>query len=109
MKARRERCSAKSTDLIFPNTLGKPYLNEGLLNVIRRLMDEAGLEGKASLHQFRKTFGTMVANARGIERARIWLDHDDIKTTQAYLAADDDVSVEESRNKQQAIFDAVGD
>jgi len=109
MKARKDRYNAKNTDLIFPNTLGKPYLNEGLLNVIRRLTEEAGLEDKASLHQFRKTFGTMVANARGIEQARIWLGHEDVETTQAYLAADEWVSSEDSGKKQQAIFEAVGD
>jgi integrase len=109
MKARKERFNAKNTDLIFPNTLGKPYLNEGLLNVVRRLVKEAGLEEKAGLHLFRKTFGTMVANARGLEQARIWLGHDDIATTQAYLAADEWTSAEDSRAKQQAIFEAVGD
>jgi integrase len=109
MKARKERYNTKNTDLIFPNTLGKPYLNEGLLNVIRRLTEEARLEEKASLHQFRRTFGTMVANARGLEQARIWLGHDDIATTQAYLAADEWTSAEDSRAKQQAIFEAVGD
>jgi len=109
MKARKERYNGKNTDLIFPNTLGKPYLNEGLLNVIRRLVEEAGLEDKASLHQFRKTFGTMIANARGIEQARVWLGHEDVETTQAYLAADEWVSSEESGAKQQAIFEAVGD
>jgi hypothetical protein len=51
----------------------------------------------------------MVANARGLEQARIWLGHDDIATTQAYLAADEWTSAEDSRAKQQAIFEAVGD
>jgi len=109
MKSRKERYNAKNTDLIFPNTLGKPYLNEGLLNVIRRLTEEAGLEDKASLHQFRKTFGTLIANSRGLETARIWLGHEDVETTQAYLAADEWVSAEDSGKKQQAIFEAVGD
>jgi len=109
MKARKERYSAKNTDLIFPNTLGKPYLNEGLLNVVRRLVKEAGLEEKAGLHLFRKTFGTMVANSRGLEQARIWLGHDDVATTQSYLAADEWTSAKDSGAKQQAIFEAVGD
>lgn len=109
MKARKEKYNAKNTDLIFSNTLGKPYLNEGLLNVIRRLVKEAGLEEKAGLHLFRKTFGTMVANSRGLEQARIWLGHDDVQTTQSYLAADEWTSAEVSRAKQQAIFEAVGD
>jgi integrase len=109
MKARMERYKAKNSDLIFPNTLGKPYLNEGLLNVIRRLIKRAELEDRASLHMFRKTFGTMVANKRGLEQARIWLGHEDVQTTQAYLAADEWTSPEESRAQQQEIFSAVGD
>jgi len=109
MKARMERNKAKNSDLIFPNTLGKPYLNEGLLNVIRRLIKRAELEDRASLHMFRKTFGTMVANKRGLEQARIWLGHEDVQTTQAYLAADEWTSPEESRAQQQEIFSAVGD
>jgi integrase len=108
MKARKERYNAKNTDLIFPNTLGNPYLGEGLLNVIRRLVKVAGLEEKAGLHLFRKTFGTMVANARGLEQARIWLGHNDVQTTQSYLAADE-ISTEDSRAKQQEIFAGVGD
>jgi integrase len=104
-----ERYKAKNNDLIFPNTLGKPYLNEGLLNVIRRLIKRAELEDRASLHMFRKTFGTMVANKRGLEQARIWLGHEDVQTTQAYLAADEWTSPEESRAQQQEIFSAVGD
>jgi integrase len=109
MKARKERYKAKNADLIFPNTAGKPYLNEGLLNVVRRLIAEAGLEDKAGLHMFRKTFGTLVANARGLEQARIWLGHNDVETTQSYLAADEWTSAEDSQAKQQAIFEAVGD
>jgi hypothetical protein len=37
------------------------------------------------------------------------LGHEDVETTQSYLAADDDISNEESRAKQQAIFEGVGD
>ena len=56
-----------------------------------------------------RLIGTMVANARGLEQARIWLGHDDVQTTQAYLAADTWTSDEDSQAKQQAIFDVVGD
>ena len=104
-----QRHSSKKFDLIFPNTLGKPHLGEGLLNVIRRLIKRAGLEEKASLHMFRKTFGTAVTNKCGIEQARIWLGHEDIETTQAYLAADEWVSVEDSQAKQEEIFAEFGD
>lgn len=109
MQKRMKRYNAKSTDLIFPNTKGKPFLNEGLLNVIRRLVKHAGLEDKAGLHLFRKTFGTMVADSRGLEQARLWLGHNDVQTTQDYLAADTWDSNEDSQKKQQRIFEVVGD
>src|SRR5215471_13929928 len=64
---------------------------------------------KASLHMFRRTFGTAVTNKRGIEQARIWLGHEDVQTTQAYLAADEWVSVEDAQKKQQEIFEEFGD
>jgi integrase len=87
LKARKQRYSAKQTDLIFPSKVGSP--NNHLIRVIQRLAKEAGVEGKIGLHKFRKTFATMVAREEGIEQARILLGHDDVETTQRYLAADE--------------------
>ena len=87
LKARKERYNAKQTDLIFPSKVGRP--NNHLLRVIQRLAKEAGVQGKIGLHKFRKTFATMVAREEGIEQARILLGHEDVETTQWYLAADE--------------------
>jgi len=87
LKARKERYNAKQTDLIFPSKVGRP--NNHLLRVIKRLAKEAGVQGKIGLHNFRKTFATMVAREEGIEQARILLGHEDVETTQRYLAADE--------------------
>ena len=106
MKSRKERCEAKPSDLIFPTHNNK--INQKLIRVLQRLIRRAGLEEKASLHQFRKTFVTMIADKRGLEQARIWAGHEDVETTQKYLAADAMTS-QESKAVMEEIFSAVGD
>ena len=106
MRARKERDKATSSDLIFPTQNGK--VNEKLIRVLQRLIERAGLDEKASMHQFRKTFVTMIADRRGLERARIWAGHEDIETTQDYLAADA-LTTAESKTVMEEIFSAVGD
>jgi len=106
MKNRKERLKGKSTDLIFPNRDGRPH--KKMIRVIQRLVKRAGLDGKAGMHMIRKTFGTMVANKRGLELARIWLGHEDVQTTQDYLAADE-LSTKESRALTEEMFSGVGD
>jgi integrase len=106
LKARQERYAAKSNSLIFPSKVGKP--NNHLIRVIQRLAKEAGVEGKIGLHKFRKTFGTMVAKEDGIEAARVLLGHDDIATTQRYLAADE-AAPEQDRATVKKRFKDFGD
>jgi len=106
LKARKDRHNAKSNDLIFPSKVGKP--NSHLLRVIQRLTKEAGVEGKIGLHKFRKTFAAMVAKEDGIEAARILLGHNDIMTTQRYLAADEDAP-EQDRKRVKKRFAEFGD
>jgi len=106
MKKRMERYSAKSNSLIFPNAKDKP--NNHLIRVIQRLAKEAGIEGRIGLHKFRKTFATMVAKEEGIEAARILLGHEDIATTQRYLAADE-IAPEQDRKIVKRRFADFGD
>jgi integrase len=68
----------------------------------------AGLDERASLHMFRKTFVTLVVNKRGLEQGRIWAGHEKVETTQAYIAADE-MTTEQSRAVMEEIFSAVGD
>jgi integrase/recombinase XerD len=103
---RKERYAAKSNSLIFPNAKGKP--NNHLIRVIQRLAKEAGIEGRIGLHKFRKTFATMVAKEEGIEAARILLGHEDVATTQRYLAADE-VAPEQDRKTVKRRFADFGD
>ncbi len=106
MAKRKERYGAKSSSLVFPNTKGRP--NNHLIRVIQRLAKEAGVEGRIGLHKFRKTFATMVAKEEGIEAARILLGHEDVATTQRYLAADE-VAPEQDRKTVKKRFAAFGD
>ena len=106
MKARMKRYGAKPSDLTFPTRNSK--VNQKLIRVLQRLIKRAGLEERASLHQFRKTFVTMIADKRGLEQARIWAGHEDVETTQKYLAADA-LTSQGSKAVMEEIFSAVAD
>lgn len=106
MQNRRKRYNASNSDLIFPSKAGRP--NQHLIRIIQRLVKRAELEVPVSLHQFRKTFGTEVAKRYGLEQARIWLGHEDIATTQAYLAADE-MTTSEQQTRIDEAFSGVGD
>lgn len=103
---RKARYEAKSSGLIFPNKIGKP--NNHLIRVVQRLAKEAGVEGRIGMHKFRKTFATMVAREEGIEAARVLLGHEDIVTTQRYLAADE-IAPEQDRKTVRKRFAGFGD
>lgn len=106
LKNRMTRYGAKSNSLIFPNQNDKP--NNHLIRVVQRLAKSAGIQGRIGLHKFRKTFATMVAKEEGIEAARILLGHEDVATTQRYLAADESAP-EQDRKTVKKRFEAFGD
>jgi integrase/recombinase XerD len=106
MQERRERHKASSDSLVFSNSLGKPDMH--LIRIVQRVAKRAGIEGRVTLHKFRRTFGTMVAKQSGLEQARIWLGHSDVATTQRYLAADE-MTTEHSRKAATATFAGVND
>ena len=66
-------------------------------------------EKAVELHKFRKTFGTVIADEHGLEKARVWLGHEDIETTAKYLAADWDETDEEKQKKITKTWEAIGD
>jgi integrase len=106
MNARMKRYRAQPADLIFPNSVGKP--NEHLIRIVQRVAKRAKITGRIGLHKFRKTFGTIVAKELGLEQARIWLGHDDVQTTQSYLASDE-MTTEQSRKAVGSMFSNFGD
>jgi len=103
---RKARYEAKSSSLIFSNKNDRP--NNHLLRVIQRLAREAGVGGRIGMHKFRKTFATLVAREEGIEAARVLLGHEDIVTTQRYLAADE-IAPEQDRKVVKKRYAAFGD
>jgi integrase/recombinase XerD len=82
LRARRER-NPEGT-LIFPN--GKGGVDTTLLERVRNAARRVGYKKHFGMHKFRKTFGTRVAEKRGITNAQHLLGHADVKTTQDYLA-----------------------
>lgn len=106
MRSRMKRYHAGPADLIFPNGAGKP--DQHLIRFVHKVAKKAGIEGRIGMHRFRKTFGTIVAKQMGLETARIWLGHDDVQTTQSYLASDEMTS-EQSRKATNTMFKEFGD
>lgn len=106
MKNRQKRYKASESDLIFPTAKGTP--NQKLLRIIKRVAERAEIKETIGLHKFRKTFGTAVAHKLGLETARIYLGHEDIETTQEYLAADE-LSPKHTRKMANELFSTVGD
>ncbi len=92
LKARQKRYAAAKCNLIFPSGACKPDNN--LLRRIRAVAKRANVTQPVTLHKFRRTFGSYIAKAYGIEMARQCLGHSDIATTQLYLSADGDDSQE---------------
>jgi integrase len=82
LRDRRERNPEGS--MIFPN--GKGGVDTTLLERVRNAARRAGYKKHFGMHKFRKTFGTRVAEKRGITNAQHLLGHADVKTTQDYLA-----------------------
>ena len=86
LKARQKRYASGKCALIFPSGVCKPDNN--LLRRVRKVAKRAGVTQPITLHKFRRTFGSYIAKAYGVEMARQCLGHSDIATTQSYLSAD---------------------
>ena len=86
LKARQKRYASSKCALIFPSGVCKPDNN--LLRRVRKVAKRAGVTQPITLHKFRRTFGSYIAEAYGVEMARQCLGHSDIATTQSYLSAD---------------------
>jgi integrase len=90
--------------LIFPNSNGVPDTH--LLRVVKRAANAAGVEGRVSLHKFRRTFATMYAKKQGINDAAVMLGHKHLDQIQRYLAATKPES-EEQRESTEGMFTGV--
>jgi integrase len=82
LTARQERVSGS---LIFPNRNNRP--DDDLIQKVRNAARRAGMsDEEVTLHRFRRTFGTRVAELHGVRNAQELLGHADIETTTRYLA-----------------------
>lgn len=104
LKARRERYP--KSELIFSNEEGRP--EKHLLDRIKEIARKAQLESNATLHKFRRTFGTLYAQRFGVRQAQAALGHSKLETTARYLAADD-MSGAETKSAVNQLFASVGD
>lgn len=104
MKARRERYP--KNELIFANEEGRPAKH--LLERIKDIAADAKLDSNATLHKFRRTFGTLYAQRFGVRQAQAALGHSKLETTAKYLAADD-MSGKETKTAINQLFAAIGD
>jgi len=104
MKARRERYP--KNELIFPSQEGLP--DKHLLDRIKEIAETAKLETNATLHKFRRTFGTLYAQRFGLRQAQAVLGHSKLETTARYLAADE-MSDAGTRGSVNQLFAGVGD
>ncbi len=91
MKDRRER---QNGTLVFPSSVNTPDTH--LILIIQRLATRAGIEGRITLHAFRRTFGSEMARKCGSEMARQFLGHSDLETTSRYMVTDQE-DVERAR------------
>jgi len=107
MAERKQRMRAKDDDLIFPTPNNNPDIH--LIKKVRRAAKRVDFPTeKIALHAFRRTFGTKIQKVYGIERARIWLGHEDIATTQRYIACDE-MTTKEAQKKSAQAFAGIGD
>ena len=83
LKARMDRYSAST--LIFPNSHNRP--DDDLIEKVRNAARRAKMKDReVTLHRFRRTFGTRVAERLGVRNAQALLGHADLNTTTRYLA-----------------------
>jgi integrase len=92
IKDRMRERNAQPHDLVFPNGEGKP--DGHFLRKLRAIAKKAGVDG-AELHRYRKTYAdTLHEEGVSVNTIRIWLGHESLDVTLAYLKARDAESEE---------------
>jgi len=73
-------------DHLFPSKFRKPLRPRAFQNMVRKYLDEVGIEG-ASVHTLRHTFATHhVAKGTSLRTVQEERGHQDLKTTSAYVS-----------------------
>jgi integrase/recombinase XerD len=82
---RRRLLGPRRCDELFVNARGRPLTRQGLDFILRRYLERAGLQGKASAHTFRHSFAThLLAGGADLRSVQEMLGHADVATTQVY-------------------------
>jgi integrase len=82
-------CSNLTESPLFLDRFGQPLRRDGLLNRIRRIGKDVGVE--ASPHALRRAFVTINANkGRSLVMLQIACGHSDIKATRSYCQTSED-------------------
>jgi site-specific recombinase XerD len=87
LKERKQIVNKKGllTDALFLNRYGAPMTPRGILNLVKKYLDQAGIKG-ASVHTLRHTMAThYLAKGGDLRSVQEMLGHESIETTQGYL------------------------
>lgn len=74
-----------STDYLFLNNHGKNMTRQGFFKIIKKILNEKGIDKSTSPHTLRHSFAThMINNGADLRTIQQLLGHSDISTTQIY-------------------------
>ncbi|MBE5966373.1 MAG: site-specific tyrosine recombinase XerD [Lachnospiraceae bacterium] len=83
---RQEAFNKQDCDILFLNTLGEQLSRQGFWKIIKGYAEAAGIEG-VNPNRIRQTFAIhLLDNGADLESVREFLGHNDIMSTQQYLA-----------------------
>lgn len=84
-EARPLLAKGKGTDVLFLNRLGKALTRQGFWKIVRKYVQEAGLQKNVHPHTFRHSFAShLLEGGADLRSVQIMLGHADISTTQIY-------------------------
>jgi len=80
-----ERVNLRDEDILFPNPSGKKLSRMGVFKTIKKIVKNAGINGKITPHTFRHSFAThLLQNGADLRIIQELLGHAKISTTQIY-------------------------
>lgn len=82
---RRQLLRGRRLPEVFLNARGGPLTRQGVAHILTRILQRAGMQGKASAHTFRHSFAThLLAGGADLRSVQEMLGHANVTTTQVY-------------------------